>query len=306
VSAELDVLVVAQPSDAHADVVETRLKANDVPVARTSLNAWANQRIQWSSTGELLLQTEDEHWWSIGEGTSVWWRRPGWFENEVLAQDELDLARDESAVMLPGALEAVAVRWVDEPWTTARARNRLVQCSHAVALHIPFPETVVTNSSHVAAGFLATGPVLAKTISTGSGLAPFVEEADINDIGLVANAPVFLQRRVEAEADWRLVTVGSACHAWRRVRRPDGPVDWRVEDPAGLAFRGISPPPTLSTAAIALQGHLGLTFSVQDWLEADGTWTFLEVNPQGQWLFLDGADGLVGESLAMHLVRRPK
>ena len=55
-----------------------------------------------------------------------------------------------------------------------------------------------------------------------------------------------------------------------------------------------------------LQGRLGLTFSVQDWLEAGDTWTFLEVNPQGQWLFLDAADSLVGESLAMHLARRSK
>jgi glutathione synthase/RimK-type ligase-like ATP-grasp enzyme len=306
VSADLRVLVVAQPGDPHADVVEARLSADNVPVARTSLNAWARQTIRWSSTGELLLQTEDERSWSIGKGTTVWWRRPGWFENGALARDELDLARDESAVMLPGVLAAVGVRWVDEPWTAARARNRLVQFSHAIALHIPLPETVVTNSPIVAAAFLATGPVLAKAISSGPGLAPFVEEANIHDMGLVANAPVFLQRMIKAEADWRLVTVEAACYAWRSVRRPDGPVDWRAEDPAGLAFQSVSAPSHLRTAALKLQGRLGLTFSVQDWLEAGDTWTFLEVNPQGQWLFLDAADSLVGESLAMHLARRSK
>jgi hypothetical protein len=46
---------------------------------------------------------------------------------------------------------------------------------------------------------------------------------------------------------------------------------------------------------------LGLTMSVQDWLETDDGPVFLEINPQGGWLFLDGADTAVAPALAHHL-----
>jgi hypothetical protein len=45
-----------------------------------------------------------------------------------------------------------------------------------------------------------------------------------------------------------------------------------------------------------------LTVSVQDWLETDRGLVFLEVNPQGTWLFLDGAEAAVAPALARHLL----
>jgi len=66
----------------------------------------------------------------------------------------------------------------------------------------------------------------------------------------------------------------------------------------------VAVPPRLSGNATAIQDRLGLSFSVQDWLQADGVWYFLEVNPQGQWLFLEEADQIVPQALALHLTRR--
>jgi hypothetical protein len=304
VPANLAILVVAQPGDPHAEAVEAQLAEGGVSVAQTSLSAWLSQTIQWSSDGTLLLATAKGETWSIRRDTTVWWRRPGWFESPRLGDNELELARDESAVMLPGSLDAVGVRWVDQPWTTARARNRLVQLALAASLGVSVPETLVTNSPAAATRFVASGAAVAKAISTGPGLAPFVDAVDLADLDLVANAPVLLQRMVKAGADWRVITIGSECFGWRRTRASGEPTDWRVQDPAGAGFRRMSVSRALAGSATAIQDRLGLSFSVQDWLQADGTWYFLEVNPQGQWLFLEDAHPVVSQALALHLTRR--
>ena len=295
-------LVVAQVGDPHADAVETQLAVRKVSFARTSLNAWSEQTVEWSPGGTLLLGVEGRSL-HVGQQTTVWWRRPGWFESDdVIDSDELKLAQDEAAVMLPGALQAAGVRWVDSPWQGALARNRLVQLALAKRLGICLPATVVTNSTSAAMRFVDLGTTVAKAISTGPGLAPFVDQVELSDLELVANAPVLLQRVVRSDADWRVVTVGSAAFCWRRPRDPDQGLDWRAEDPAGALFRRVAGYNDLERLAVTMQDALGLSFSVQDWLQADGIWFFLEVNPQGQWLFLDGADQEIGAALALHLV----
>lgn len=299
-SVPLAVLVVAQRGDPHADAVEAQLGEGRASFARTSLNQWSNQTIAWSANGSLALETESGAW-TVEPETTVWWRRPGWFDSEVLGPEELELARDEAAVMLPGALEAVGVRWVDCPWRTARARNRLVQLSLARRLGIDIPETLVTNSSSAASRFMASGAAVAKAISTGPGLAPFVDRVDLADMELIANAPVLLQRVIESDTDWRVVTVGSTAFCWRRPRQPGEPLDWRAEDPAGERFRHEGHNDVLERRSTTIQERLGLSFSVQDWVEVDGVLYFLEVNAQGQWLFLDGAERVVSGALALHL-----
>ena len=58
----------------------------------------------------------------------------------------------------------------------------------------------------------------------------------------------------------------------------------------------------VARAAGQITARLGLSVSVQDWLvDREGERWFLEANPAGQWLFLDGADQLVTPALADHL-----
>lgn len=300
VADDLPVLVVAQELDPHADVVEAAMAASGITFARTSLDSWCRDVVEWWSSGQLLLRIGSANW-LVGDHTTVWWRRPGQFYSSALGTAELHLAQDESAVMLPGALDSAGVRWVDQPWTTVRAGNRLVQLKLATNLGANPPLSLVTNSASVAADFVAAGPALAKTISTGRGLAPFAARIDHGDTALVRNAPVMLQRVIAGDADWRLVTVSKDCFGWRRERRASENLDWRADDPGGAAFRASSIPTDVAGLANALQDELGLSFSVQDWIEVNGQWFFLEVNPQGQWLFLEDAGARVSPALACHL-----
>lgn len=216
--------------------------------------------------------------------------------------EESELLVAEAVTLFTGLVQATGSRIVDPPWTVRRAEDKLLQLVTALRLGVRVPETLVTNSPPSARLFSRDGPVLAKPVSYGSGLAPYADVVSDDLLELLVACPTLLQRSMNARADLRIVTVGSDAFAWRRARHPGEPVDWRSADPTGAGFTPIESD-NLTPVAIRLAEQLGLTFSVQDWLETDADPTFLEVNPQGQWLFLRDATKNVAPALASLLFK---
>jgi glutathione synthase/RimK-type ligase-like ATP-grasp enzyme len=238
--------------------------------------------------------------WQVGPSTTIWLRRLGSPDVEDLDGEEAQLARDELPHVLIGGLEGVAARWVDSAADISRAELKLFQLATADRLGLRTARSIVTNDPRAAAGLADEGAVIAKPLSPGQGIAPFVAEVTPQELELVAHLPVLLQRFVEdAIADLRVVVVGGSAWIWSRARDHEV-VDWRAVDPSGVGFVRFEHP-QVAKEAVDLTQALGLTVSVQDWLMTpDGT-VFLEANPQGAWAFLDGSEGVVPEALALHL-----
>jgi glutathione synthase/RimK-type ligase-like ATP-grasp enzyme len=235
---------------------------------------------------------------------TVWWRRVGADPDDPrMSEVESQLRREEVEELVLGGLLAAGPRRVDHPHRMANAEHKLVQLAAATASNIQVPRTVATNQPAVAHELLTGGPVVAKAASAGVGLAPHADLLDAASVGRLVMAPTLLQRKVDAVADLRVVVVGHRSWIWRRPRDADAPVDWRVVDPAGEQFT-VWNDNEITAAAEGLTSRLGLTVSVQDWLvDGKGKRWFLEVNPAGQWLFLERADELVTPVLASHLAR---
>jgi hypothetical protein len=296
------VLLVARPGDRHADAVAGELIRGGAAVARTSLDRLRATLLRWQP-GEALLLGERDATVAVDGGTTAWWRRPGRVPTGDLDPDQASLAQAEGAAILQGSLRAAVGRWVDPPPLVNAAEDKLYQLDLARRLGVAVPDTLVTSDPDAARAFAAAGPVLAKAVSIGSGVAPFADEVAASQLELVAACPVLLQRRVPATADLRVVTIGVEVFAWSRPRAADEPPDWRLADPAGHGFRPC-PAGAVTAPALRIADSLALTFTVQDWLaNADGP-MFLEVNPQGQWLFLHSAERLVIPALAGHLLGR--
>lgn len=253
--------------------------------------------------GNLRLEIEGRTS-SVGSSTTVWWRRLGSVTTRDLADpDEAQLTREEQPALFLGALIAQHPRWVDHPGAVDLAEVKLHQLEVARGLGIGVPETVVTNDPSAAEVFSAEGLVVAKAASAGD--APvFVTDVPEDLLQLVQAAPVLLQRAVRGGADLRVVTVGREAFIWRRVRDPEGPPDWRQLDPDGVTFRRQVGGHAVGEAALKVADSLRLSHSVQDWLETPSGLLFLEVNPAGNWLFLEGAESSVLPSLAAHLLKR--
>ena len=289
-------VLVSRPGDQHGDEVQNQLEVRGARVQRISLNLWPTLRIHWSPGGVLHLLEEVE------EGAVVWWRRPGWIDTAEFDAEEADLVRAEAVALLFGLLASQRPRWVDDPTIVVRAESKPLQLATALALGVRIPRSVVTSDETVARRLLDDLPLVAKSVSSGRGLAPFVDRVDVDLLRLVPGTPVLLQELIAARADIRLITIGEGTLAWRRERHEADHVDWRASDPGGREFVPIPVPARLARQAQSVSKALRLSFSVQDWLATADEYFFLEVNPQGQWLFLAEADSLVTGLLVDHLL----
>lgn len=300
-TSELSVLIAATGDDVHACLVAEHLRVRGVTVAYMNADEFIDSRPSWAP-GEDLRVVIDGDAWSIGSYTTVWWRRPGSACDRTGDELEDRFISEEAGALFPGTLAAAGVRWVDAPWSLTRARLKPLQLAVAHLVGSTVPDTHVTGDPDAAVRFGKAGVVLAKAASTGFGIAPHVAAVPQVELHRVAACPTTLQRPVESSADLRVVTVGDETHIWSRPRTDEEPVDWRASDPSGVGFKHLED--WRCGRAVAIAAGLGLTFSVQDWLATDDGDVFLEVNPQGQWLFLDEADQIVGPALADHLARR--
>ena len=298
--ARLDVLAVDDEGDAHGQAVIEELLALGLRAARYNL-ADLNRHLIIVRPGVVDLVI-DGHDYQVTAATTVWWRRQGWADISHLDDEEAQLAHDEGPHILRGALQSAGVRWVDDPSVVDRAELKLFQLQAASNLGIRVPDSVATNDLAAARQFTAARPCVAKALSPGFGITPYTDTVTNEDLDRVAQLPALLQEEVTASADLRVVVIGSSAWVWRRLR--DGTVlDWRAEDASGSDFRVTGDPEVLNHAC-QVTSALGLTMSVQDWLETDSGPVFLESNAQGNWMFLNGARAIVAPALAQHIASR--
>jgi hypothetical protein len=239
---------------------------------------------------------------------------------------------------LPAAL------WVSDPLAIGRAENKRLQLEEAMAAGLPVPRTIITSDRDAAMGFLETQPAtIIKPLcsgfvvsggwrsgrrgwsrrrwptargSTGDRFVAFyarrVHGTDGVDLTQLRWGPSIFQQAIDAIADYRVTVVGEEVFVARIDADPaalgqPGLRDWRYHaNERGQRFRAAVLPDGIRGGCLSVTRRLGLRFGAIDLVEArDGTVFFLEINPNGQWGFIEADTGLpIGAALADLLARR--
>ena len=132
-----------------------------------------------------------------------------------------------------------------------------------------------------------------------------VKDQELAQIDAVRYAPVIFQEYVPALYDLRVTVIGrqifaAAIHSQETAYTVDCPMD------IGRArMKAVELPEAVRNQLFALMDTLGLVYGAIDLrLRPDGTCVFLEVNPAGQFLFIEAATGQpIAHTLAQTLVR---
>ncbi len=107
--------------------------------------------------------------------------------------------------------------------------------------------------------------------------------------------PWLLQQKIDAEADVTVVFVAGRCFAFALDRTTFEGVDWRKHiNRTELNWRRIGLAPTMEESIRCYMSEAGLQFGRFDFLRAGEKFYFLEINPNGQWAWLDleGTEGI--------------
>ena len=115
-----------------------------------------------------------------------------------------------------------------------------------------------------------------------------VRPDELELLDLVRLAPVIFQEYVPAVADIRVTVMGNRMFAAAITPAPGGyDIDYRMDMP-GATFRPATLPADVKSKIGRLMKRLGLVYGAIDLRRtADGTHVFLEINPAGEWRFVE-------------------
>ena len=303
------ILLVGHSRDDHCDLLEVVLREQGFAgsIARIALEDLPATTFSWVPNGSLRYGRHQ----LLPHAVAGIYRRPGLADTCGYDAAYAPFVASESADAFDGALKALGVRWISDPADLDIAELKLNQLHRASALGLRIPRTVVTNDSKLAAQFAtAVGDVIVKPVRYGlvradpEPLVVWTTPVKSWELHELSGPPVVLQERIRATQHLRVVTVGPSVF----IAALDAPaaVDWRAELINHERFTVLEEPalPSVREAARLIADEFQLGFTAQDWLIAsDALPTFLELNPNGQWSFLDHLfEGRIGHALGSSLV----
>ncbi|WP_374013715.1 hypothetical protein [Pseudoxanthomonas koreensis] len=179
--------------------------------------------------------------------------------------------------------------------------NRLVQTQIAVQCGMDVPRQMVATRGQDVLAFAHDGRRIIKGISQGgyreTGPRQIKTEYFRDDgpglDGRLA-APVLLQEYIEKDHELRVVVVGESVYAAAidSAKNEATALDSRLWNQVGLTYYRVKLADAEREALVDINRRLGLVYSSVDLVRGlDGKLYFLEVNPAGQWSFIEMLTG---------------
>ena len=241
-----------------------------------------------------------------GDVTTVWWRRPRRpsLRNLIPDRNARAFALAECDAVISTLLLSSRARFVNDPARQTAAHHKGLQLVTARRLGLKTPRTLISNDPAAVRAFVAAeaaGCITKPLTHPVDRMLPTrdVSEHDLHALDTLSVGPMLVQQRLGFGQDIRVCIFGDVIFAAEMdVDRIDGRLDF------GSVWRTTEVPSELGSALLALTRELGLvTASIDLRRTVDGNCYFLEVNPAGQFLFVErDTDQPLTESLCRLLL----
>lgn len=316
-------LIVTNKADPHADeVIRLCAERSAIRPLRLNTDGFAtNVRFgfRWDESGTPIMSQLAMRDSGLGAEhvDVVWWRKPAPIQaSPALTDPEVIRVAAEESESLLRSLDAPfpEAAWVNHPQAMSGASRKLRQIRVARELGLLIPETVVTNRGQDVLDFIRCHrrciikPLAAGAfMHDGQSWGLFTNVISLEDAERVLDsaelAPVMVQRQVEKHRELRITIIGEQLFACvietRATESRAAQIDWRAIAPERLPHRLTPIPQELETALRGMLRHYGLNYGAFDVIqEPDGRYWFLELNPNGQYLWVELMTG-APMSLAM-------
>ncbi|MCS3531245.1 MvdC/MvdD family ATP grasp protein [Chryseobacterium sp. JUb7] len=238
---------------------------------------------------------------------SVYFRRPELpNDNSELSRAENQFIRNEISYTLEGIYKILnSAYWLNNVKNIRNAENKIFQLRLAKKIGFTIAHSLITTNAGSAMNFYGMNEedCIIKPIRTGLISDDGNEEAiiftnkiylDKNNAQRVEGCPTFFQKHIKKRGDIRVTVVGEKVFAAfiHSQDSDDSKVDWRVSQD-GLKHSIYMLPEDISANCINLLRELDLNFGAIDLiLNENGEYVFLEINPNGQWAWLEKLLGL--------------
>lgn len=299
------IVIISEAGDLHAWTARELIEQWRPEVPVHILESNRSLRIHHSLEGarsSFSFVAADGARVNLADAAVIWARRVG--AGSFVAEGIEEPAQREFAAVatrstLASALRAASRATVLNPLSASvAAEDKILQLRVASAMGFRVPRTILSSDPVQVRTFVrdnASG-VIVKPLRGTRAAKVFVDLVDPDSItdGDIGCCPVLYQEHVPGPRHLRVNVFGEEVLAFQ-IRSPH--IDWRVD--YGIPMEHVLLEPILLERCQRYIRALGLEMGVLDLKCApDGDFVFLEVNPQGQYLFLEAVTGYDLRSVA--------
>ena len=301
------ILILSNKWDLTVDLVVLELRKRGLKFIRVNtedLPSWA--AVARFPGGEISLSFNDGKALYAADVTAVWNRRPGHVFDDTppeLRPSEATqkFVTDQWFAWLEALQLQEGVRWVNHPTANSLMENKIRQLKLASQLGFSIPDTLITNDVFVLREWMGrlNGQAVCRAL-----YSPLIEEhgddrfiftnllENIPDDldGSLKIAPVIFQHALLPKIDYRITVVGSRVFSVR-VGLHGEVLDWRTAS-TDVTFTLCELPMAIEGRCIQYVGAAGLSFGAIDLVEFNDEFHFLEINPNGEWGWLQRPHGI--------------
>lgn len=263
--------------------------------------------------GQLTF-TYDGHAFLPQEVYAAWYRRPNFYGVHKNLLRWLTIADTYKASQESVWHSVPADAWLNQPERIVAADIKLTQLATAAKVGFTIPETAMSNTWEKVESLTAK-KLIVKMLRLG-----FVPDKDtaqehvmyttVLDRGALPKQampyPGVWQSFIEKKREWRVTVVGDKVFAVAVYTDHTAKDDWRKHQlTSAVQFKAEDFPEAEAEKCKTLLKHYGLRYGAFDFIEKpDGELIYLEVNPNGQFKWLEDELGLpISEAIADELVR---
>lgn len=297
------VLILSHSQDVTADYLASKLESSKINFIRLdSDKVDGNIRVSFKELNPILFINQREV--RAADISHVWFRRPKPIEIEgVKDQAEKEHISLEWAESIEGFLAHIPIeKWVNHPSKNVIASHKFEQLSRAYNFGLSIPDTLVTQSPEDAELFWKKhgGEVIVKPVAggfldrgAGENSQIFTSKVSQEDLSrgkiLLKKCPTLFQERIDKTFDVRITIIDKRIFAVSLIN-PVTPLnsDIRRDNMVDVQYSPVNLPREVEDALIRLLKSYSLRFAAVDMIvDKENRWFFLEINPNGQWAWLD-------------------
>lgn len=309
----MTVMILSSFEDPHSHAVMEALRERDVKVELLDLSEFPT-RLALSMAFEdgarrLVLNRLGGGRLDLSTIGAVWWRRPQPFQLPESMKDPVHrrFAMSEASTAFSGLYQSLDAFWVNDPVRDEAAHHKPWQLALAQQIGLAIPTTLMTSDPEEARDFWRRheGNVIYKQFRALPDAWRETRRMRTEDAAFAENiriTPVIFQCFVEAVADLRVTVIGDEIFAAAAdARQGEYPIDFRFNH--DLKWEPHKLPLAVEDKLRGLMHRLGLQYGAIDLrLTPDGEYIFLEINPAGQFLWIELETGQrISAALAAHL-----
>ncbi len=301
------ILIMTNKDDVTTDFIANRLNKIQEPYYRLNtedLVSSVGVNLDIADDKYMLINHQNNQIINLSSIKSVYYRRPGLPEmsDASLSKGEVEFVSREVIYLLEGIYKILNDRYWISPVTSIReAENKIYQLLLARDIGFEIPKSLITTSRNKAVAFWhkVQGECVIKPIRNGrvddpeNPMVVFTSLITADDIGIldrVNDCPTYLQSQIDKLADIRVTVVGEQVFPAIIYSQEfqETTIDWRKGENARIRHEKTKLPSDIENKCIELTKRLNLNFGAIDLVLKKGNrYVFLEINPNGQWGWIE-------------------